>query len=140
MLHHGRGVLFLPSWRLTRSGWDLTRSGWRLTRSGWDLTGLAPAAGMGLRDLAGLFAEIHERSRPQLPENMLNWRSELLPMEGSTALMREWIAAARAGGAASAGVNRGRESSFIRDQWPWRAAPRTAHPGRAAAKTSQKTG
>jgi hypothetical protein len=28
----------------------------------------AAAAGMGLRDLAGLFAEIYERSRPQLPD------------------------------------------------------------------------
>jgi Domain of unknown function (DUF222) len=29
----------------------------------------AAAAGMGLRDLAGLFAEIYERSRPQLPDD-----------------------------------------------------------------------
>jgi hypothetical protein len=28
----------------------------------------AAAAGMRLRDLAGLFAEIYERSRPQLPD------------------------------------------------------------------------
>ena len=84
----------------------------------------AARAGMDLRDLGGLAAELYERSRPDLlPERagqpVKVWvhipLAELLEMDGSTTLVKEWVTAMRAAWAA----HRAAASEGGGDIWAW---------------------